>query len=647
MAAPFVRARSPWVNTCVNMLARVRKRGLKTPEMQRKKSLALEFRVLGPLEVYRGSRALPLGGQRQRALLTLLLLHANEVVSPDRLIDGVWGESPPRTVGAALRVYLSKLRRLLGSDGSDVALVTRPHGYMLGIEPEQLDLHRFERLVREGREALAMRSAEKAAARLGEALALWRGPPLADLPYASFTASTIGRLVELRLCAVEDRIEAELALGHHFDLVPELEGLVAEYPLRERLRAQLMVTLYRTGRQSEALQAYRAVRRLLAEELGIDPGPELQQLEKAILVHDRSLAPAPSSPAAAARLPRRLVVRAVRAAGSHARALRRDSRLLPAVAGILAVAVAVPIIVLGQGGRAGTVVATGNDVAVVESQTNKVVARVPVGSSPALIREGDGSVWVADQDDQTVTQIDPKQRRVVRTIGIGFRPDDLAARDGAVWAFDKEGGVLEKLPYEETSNRFERRGFAEFDKMAVDDEAVWLSGGKRLIRVDPNTGRVVKRADVPGDIIGVAVGAGAVWAVTGPGATVLRIDPRTAAVTDQIAIVTRPSVLSPHPIGVAADADFVWVLNENTATVTKIDPELHAVVAMLPLGLGRGSIGLAAGQGAAWVSNEYDGTVTRIDAETDAMTSITVAPHDRPTDVTVAGGLVWVSVDET
>jgi DNA-binding SARP family transcriptional activator len=480
MAAPFLRARS----ACANMLARARKRALKTREIPGKGSRVLEFRVLGPLEVYRGSSALPTGGQKQRALLTLLLLHTNEVVSRDRLIDGVWGDSPPRTVGAALRVYLSKLRNLLESDGSDVALVTLPHGYMLEIEPEQLDLHRFERLVREGREALATRSAEKAAARLREALALWRGLPLADLADASFTASTIGRLIELRLCALEDRIEAELALGHHFDLVPELEALVAEYPFRERLRAQLMVAFYRTGRQSEALQAYRAARRLLAEELGIDPGPELQNLEKAILVHDRSLAPPPASWAAAAPGPRRLVA-AVQAAGSQPRLLRWSSHLLPALVATLAVAIAVPILVLGQNDRADAVFAMGNDVAVVEPQTNEVLARVPVGSSPTLIREGDGSVWVADYDEQTVTQIDPKRRKVVRTIGLGFRPDDLAARDGAVWAFDKEGGILEKLPYEEISTRFERRGFAGFDGMAVDEKAVWLSGGKRLIRVDP------------------------------------------------------------------------------------------------------------------------------------------------------------------
>jgi DNA-binding SARP family transcriptional activator len=605
----------------------------------------LDFRVLGPLDVYRGSSALPLGGRTQRALLTLLLLHANEVVSCDRLIEGVWGEAPPRTVDAGLRVYVSKIRKLLGSADSQVALLSRPPGYVLELEPGQLDLHRFERLVHEGREALAAKSAEKAAARLGEALALWRGDPLADLPYASFTASTVGRLIELRLCALEDRIEAELALGRHFDLVPELEALVAEYPLRERLRAQLMLSLYRTGRQSEALQAYRVARRLLAEELGLDPGPELQDLEKAILVQDRSLAPAPAKPARAAHWFHRLVGAAVR--GSRSGPARRSSRLLAAGAGIVAVAIAVPMFVIGQGRRPDAVFASGDDIAVIEPRTSKVVARVPVGSSPTLIREGDGSVWVADDDEQTVTQIDPERRSVVRTIGIGFRPDDLAARDGAVWAFDKEGGILEKLPYEEVSNRFERRGFAGLDHMAVADKAVWLSGGRRLIRVDALTGRVVKRADVPGDLIGVAVGAGAVWAVTGPGATVLRIDPRTGAVTDRIAIVRRPSALPPGPIGIAADDNFVWVLNGNSATptVAKIDPKLRGVVAMLPLDVDRGAIRLAAGEGAVWVSNADDGTLTRIDAETDAMTSITVAPHDRPTDVTVAGGLVWVSVD--
>ena len=596
--------------------------------------------MLGPLEVRSGGAPLPLGGPKQRALLALLLLHANEVVSRDRLIDGVWGESPPSTIGAVLNVYLSKLRKLLAANGLGAALVTQPHGYMLRIEPERLDLHRFEELAREGREALAAENTEQGAARLEEALALWRGPPLADLAYAPFAASRIARLVELRLSALEDRIEAELTLGRHFEVVPELTALVAEYPLCERLRVLLMVALYRTGRQSEALQAYREARRLLAEELGIDPGPELQRLEKAILVHDPSLAPPGSSgegPSA-----------------TEGRARRPGAAAGVVLAGLVATAVAVPILALSRGeadrgqgqDQAGVMFAIGSEVAVVSPDTNKIVARVPVGSEPTLVREGDGSVWVADRHDQTVTQIDPESRRVVSTMGIGFRPDDLAARDGAVWAVNREEGVLGKLAYGEISDRFERRGFVGFGGMAVDDKALWLGSGKSLIRVDPATGRVLKRAEVPVDIDGVAVGAGAVWAVSGPAASVLRIDRDTGAVTDQIPIATRPDVPSPYPMGVAASADFVWVLNGSTATVTKIDPDLDDIVATFPLGTGPGSLKLAAGEGAAWICNQQDGTLTRIDAETDAMTSITVAPHDRPTDVAVAGGLVWVTIDE-
>jgi DNA-binding SARP family transcriptional activator/DNA-binding beta-propeller fold protein YncE len=640
------------------ILASVRKRGLETPQKRSKRPTGLEFRVLGPLEVRAGGTPLPLGGPKQRALLALLLLHANEAVSRDRLIDGVWGESPPSTIGAVLNVYLSKLRKLLAANGLDNALVTQPHGYMLRLELEQLDLHRFEELVREGRDALAAQDTEQGVARLQEALALWRGPPLADLAYAPFAAPKIGRLVELRLSALEDRIEAQLALGRHFEVVPELTALVAEYPLCERLRFQLMMALYRTGRQSEALQVYRESRRLLAEEQGIDPGPELQRLEKAILVHDPSLAPPGSSdadPSATDGRARRPVAAAAKAALTRRRAVTRRSPIIVVLAGLVAAAVAVPILALirGEGDRprreqdqAGLMFANGSEVAVVSPDTNKVVARVPVGSEPTLVREGDGSVWVADRRDQTVTQIDPESTRVVSTMRIGFRPDDLAARDGAVWAVNREEGVLGKLAYGEISDRFERRGFVGFGRMAVDDKAVWLGSGKSLIRVDPATGRVLNRADVPVELDGVAVGEGAVWVVSGLAASVLRINRDTGAVTDQIPIATRPDVPSPYPMGVAADADFVWVLNGSTATVTKIDPELGDIVATFPLGTGPGSLKLAAGEGAAWICNEQDGTLTRIDAETDAMTSIPVAPDDRPTDVAVAGGLVWVTVDE-
>src|SRR5262245_26019321 len=241
----------------------------------------MEFRILGPLEVSEGERAIPLGGAKQRALLAILLLHANEVVSTDRLIDELWGAHPPDTAHTALQGYVSRLRKLLGAE----AVVTRAPGYELLLGGHELDLRRFHSLLDEAREA----NARVAAERLREALALWRGPPLAEFSFESFAQTEIARLAELRLEALEERIEADLALGRHAAAVGELEGLVAQHPLRERLRAQLMLALYRSGRQAEALEAYQDARRVLTEQLGLEPSTSLQDLERKILTHDGSL----------------------------------------------------------------------------------------------------------------------------------------------------------------------------------------------------------------------------------------------------------------------------------------------------------------------------------------------------------------------
>jgi DNA-binding SARP family transcriptional activator len=244
----------------------------------------MEFRILGPVEARSEDRALPLGGPQQRAVLAILLLHANEVVSTDRLIDELWGEEPPASAKAVLQGYVSHLRKEIGA-----ALVTRAPGYALEFEREQLDLHRFERLLGEGREALASSRPDLAAERLREALALWRGPALSEFAYERFAQAAIVRLEELRLTALEDRIEADLALGRHGPLAGELDGLVTQHPLRERLRGQLMLALYRSGRQAEALEVYQEGRRALVDELGIDPSPALQALERSILNQDPAL----------------------------------------------------------------------------------------------------------------------------------------------------------------------------------------------------------------------------------------------------------------------------------------------------------------------------------------------------------------------
>jgi DNA-binding SARP family transcriptional activator len=243
----------------------------------------VEFRILGPLEVVERDRLLPLGGSRQRALLALLLTRPNEIVSADRLIDELWPSEPPQNAANALQYHVSQLRKALG--GSD-AIVTQPPGYLIRLRQNDLDLLRFERLVQEAEHA----APESAALLLREALDLWRGPPLADVAHQPFAQAEIVRLEELRLRALELNLEAGLVLGRHRELVGELEALVRENPLRERLRAALMRALYGTGRQAEALEVYRQTRTMLVDELGIEPSPALQELERAILRQDPALA---------------------------------------------------------------------------------------------------------------------------------------------------------------------------------------------------------------------------------------------------------------------------------------------------------------------------------------------------------------------
>src|SRR4051794_1279547 len=249
----------------------------------------MDFRILGPLEIRQQGRALPCNGAKQRLLLATLLTHPNEVVSSDRLIEALWGDRPPPTAHKALQVHVSQLRRLVDPD----LVVTRPPGYELRADDGQIDLQSFDTHVREARAASAAGYSERAAELFAEALALWRGPPLADLAFEESLQPEIARLEELRLTALEDRIDADLELGRHTTLISELDQLVAANPLRERLRGQLMLALYRSGRQAEALEQYRNTRTTLVEELGIEPGRDLKELEGRILGQDPELEPAP------------------------------------------------------------------------------------------------------------------------------------------------------------------------------------------------------------------------------------------------------------------------------------------------------------------------------------------------------------------
>jgi DNA-binding SARP family transcriptional activator len=262
-------------------------------------SQLLEFRILGPLEVVGERGLIPLAGPRQRATLAILLLNANRVVSVDQLADQLYAGAPPVTAVTQVQRQVSELRKLLGSPS---LIETRPPGYVIRLSSDQLDVESFERLIEEGHQALAHGRQRTAGQLFREALALWRGAPLADLAYETFAQTAITRLEELRVVTLEQRIEADLFLGQDAQLVPELEELTAEHPLRERFRAQLMLALYRDGRQSEALEVYHQARSALIDDLGLEPTLELQQLQRSILAHDPALAANDSGPRPSGRV---------------------------------------------------------------------------------------------------------------------------------------------------------------------------------------------------------------------------------------------------------------------------------------------------------------------------------------------------------
>jgi DNA-binding SARP family transcriptional activator len=303
----------------------------------------VEFRILGPLEVRRDGRPVRIAGAKERALLAILLLRAGEPVSVDRLIDELWGDSPPATARKSVQVRVAGLRSTLGDD----VVLTTGDGYLVQPRPNQLDLHRFEQRLSDGSDALAAGDHTRALATLDEALALWRGPALADFTYESFAQAAIARLEELRAHALELRIETRLELGLDDRVVGELEDLVAAQPFRERLRGQLMLALYRMGRQAEALDVYRRTREELVAELGIEPGPMLRELQQAVLRQDPSLdrpQPAPERSILVAPQDERRFSELVAAAEPLARRPRRElilARLVAADAD-LATAAAVP-----------------------------------------------------------------------------------------------------------------------------------------------------------------------------------------------------------------------------------------------------------------------------------------------------------------
>lgn len=592
----------------------------------------MDFRILGPLEVRDDRGELSLGGGKQRALLALLLIHPNESLSTDRLIDELWDEQPPPTAAKILQNYVSQLRRVL----SDDRLQTQARGYSLRVEPGELDLDRFRQRFEEGKRAQAAGDAERASLLLTEALSLWRGSPLADFAYEPFARDEISRLEELHLSALIERIDADLALGKHSDLVGELETLVARQPLQERLRGQLMLALYRSGRQAEALQVYQDVRRTLVEELGLDPGQALQHLEKAILTQD----PALEQPVSRHSRP---PATGARPGSKSWPAMLRNQRLLVVVlVAAAAVAVAAAAVFAWNDHSVPAATITGNAVAIIDPDTNRVMGQVAVGAAPGALALGNGSLWVANTVDQSVSRVDLASGKVTRTIAVGGVPISLAVGKNAVWVVRRRADGYPELV--RIDPRFDvvgpGRRVVQGDpggraSVAVGRDGVWVAAEAGLLeRLDPAGKAVTASIDTGNTPASVAVGAGAVWAGDARGNTVARIDPATNLVT------------ATTPVGngagsVATGAGAIWVADELDGAVVRIDPATNSVTTTIQVG--RSPSGIVVGLGSVWVANSRDGTVTRIDPLRNEVVQ-TIEVGGSPQAITVGNGRVWVSV---
>jgi YVTN family beta-propeller protein len=608
-----------------------------------------DFGILGPLEVSRSGCVVPLGGPRQRAVLALLLLEANRVVSMDRLAEDVWGGDPPEGWVTTLQTYVFHLRRALEPDrGRGVSggvLVTRNHGYLLFVNREHLDAALFQDGFTAGRAALEAGRYTEAAEALREALALWRSPVLADLADYAFIRPEAARLEELRLATLEARIDAELALGRHDALTAELEHLVAEHPLRERLHGQLMLALYRCGRQAEALAAYRRARDLLAGELGIDPGEPLRRLHGSILAHDPALDwgggretvaevhPAGAGSPAPSPAPQRRRQRPASGSQVLGWGRRRGHRLLVAGLALVVIAAAVIAVVARPwaGGPAGL---PGNSVGLIDAGGGRVGAAVSVGS-PAGLAYGDGWVWAVNGTEDRVSRINPATHAVVEQIPVGSAPSAVAVTGENVWVTNSGDGTVSRI--NAAANAVVQTIPVGNVPVAIASgpSGVWVtnSGDDTVNRIDPLTGKVTRTVQVGGHPDGIAVGPDAVWVANGEDGTVTRIDPATGQPGGPLPVGAGPS-------GIAVTPAAVWVANLLDLTVSKINPATGTVTDTIGVGDGPGAI--VATRNALWVSDEFDATLDRIDLRSGQVTrNVFIGGSPQGLAATPSG--VWVA----
>jgi YVTN family beta-propeller protein len=593
----------------------------------------LQFRVLGPIEVSGGGQSLPLGGPQQRALLADLILNAGSIVSTARLIRDLWGDDPPPTASHTVETYVSRLRRVLRDASAPGVLLTRPPGYILNIEPGHVDAFRFEQLARDGTAAAGRGDDAEASAHLRTALALWRGQALADVADTPFARSAATRLNDQHLLAEERRIESDLKLGRAQDLVPELEALVASHRYHEPFHRQLMLALYRSGRQSEALGAFRRARGLLAGELGIEPGPELRRMEQAILRQDPELEQPPALPPQRPRRREPAPARPPPVPVAPAPRTRHRRRALIAAGLALAVAVAAGVPLALRAAQTHKSVPA-NGIGVLSASGTSVTSALAMPSPPASLAAGGGSVWATSPDGNAVYRIDPATQAITQAIGVGAGPDGIAWADGDVWVANSSGGTVSRID-SVTGQVVQTIGAgSEPARVAAGPGAVWVTDpvGSTVSRIDPSSGQLTQTIALTSPPYAIALGAGSVWVTSPADDSVTRIDPVAGQPIQTISVGADPSAI-------AYGFGSVWVANGLDSTVSRINPGTGTVTQTIPVG--NGPTALAVAHAGVWVADAAAGTVVRIDPATGGVAS-SLYFGDPTLALAVVRGAPWV-----
>jgi len=629
----------------------------------------VEFRILGPLEVVEDGESVALGTLKERLVLGVLLLHANEFVSPERIIDELWGVAPPPTARKAVQVYVSKLRKVLGGNGRD-PIATADGGYRLKVNPDRFDADRMRSLVADARGRMTKGDSEKASQLLRDALAIWRGPALAGLALESVGRDEIAELDELRITSLMDRIDCDLALGRHEQVLGELLVLVREHPLRERLRAQQMLALYRADRQADALDAYQRARHELMDELGIEPSESLQRLQQAILRHDPALegpagttgangatpAPLPVADAVPEPVPRRSRVRRP--------AVRR--RYLVAAGLVVAAAIAASAAFLstrgsGQPAPSSEVSSVSpNSIAFLKAATGKLFDD-PVGLNTPGPMAVDGDIlWMVARGDGTIAPYDVRVPPPGPTgpFPAGASPYAVAAAGGQAWVSERKPVVfwIQRATPSGPSQNIRVRRLKTAGAEAVGGGYLWvipgpIGTGNRVALINVQHPQIQSTVSVGlgRQTTAIGYGHGSAWVGTfdsrHSGVSYLtRVRPGSDQ-TPSLLLETRDGQ---GPLAVAVGAGSVWVITAH-GDLLRIDPKTLEIVHRIPMSTEQPEW-LAVGDGSVWTANHNNFNVSQINPHTNkiVLTTRTLGRYDAaPCGIAATHATVFVAFGGT